>query len=152
MNASTGSKTINIQQKQSVSSDLQRMKSFYHEIKHVRREENELRARWYSWEQRYGNNNQLWALHARLFLITSFLIVCTRLCWRINKGRVTVVRETQLYDNNKLNSYVGFDPLGAIFRLIFETYSEIYWSCWEGDLVSYVLLLQFWSLHIILFQ
>jgi len=42
MNALTSSKTITIRQKQSVSSDLQRMKSFYREIKHVRREDKEL--------------------------------------------------------------------------------------------------------------
>jgi len=42
MNASTSSKTSTIQQKQSVSSDLQRMKSFYHRIKHVRRGDKEL--------------------------------------------------------------------------------------------------------------
>jgi hypothetical protein len=42
MNASTSSKTSTIQQKQSVGSDLQRMKSFYHGSKRVRREDKEL--------------------------------------------------------------------------------------------------------------
>ena len=39
MNGSTGSKTITIHQKQSVSSDLQRMQSFYQGTKHVRESE-----------------------------------------------------------------------------------------------------------------
>jgi len=46
------------------------------------------------------------------------LNLCIPLCWRVNKGRLTTVK-TQLYKNNKLSA-TCFDPLGVIFRLIFE--------------------------------
>jgi len=43
---------------------------------------------------------------------------------KINKGRLTTVKNTTLW-NNKLTA-TCFGPLWVIFRLIFETYQEVY--------------------------
>ena len=62
----------------------------------------------------------------------SFLNLCVQQCWRINESGITTVKKHSFI--KKAISYPAtcFDSLGAIFRMLFETYKEVHRSCAEG--------------------